>query len=115
MRRSRDRDRVLQAPRSSNRLPGIRSGRARQPAGGRAFGDRAGRGDQAITLTGRNTPSVFGQLTDRTEFTAVNEAAAVELQMLLIAPLTCGALPVGANTVLEAKGGCAARAVHREA
>src|SRR5271167_517404 len=54
----------------------------------------------AITLIGRNTPSLFGMLIDSTDFTAVKLIAAVKLQVLLMAPLTCGALPVQSTSIV---------------
>src|SRR5438067_8658517 len=65
--------------------------RAAQAAGGSAFAIVPG---GAITSIARNTPSLFGMLIESTDFTAVYEAAAVQLQVLLIAPFTCGEVPV---------------------
>src|ERR1700687_601324 len=47
-----------------------------------------------ITSMARNTPSLLGMPGGSTERTPVYEAALVKLSVLLIAPLTCGLVPV---------------------
>ena len=47
-----------------------------------------------ITSIARNTPSLFGMPGGSTERTPVYEAAFVYDSVLLIAPLTCGCVPV---------------------
>src|ERR1700722_13175144 len=55
----------------------------------------------AITLIGRNTPSLFGMLIDSTDFTAVKLIAALYLHVLLIAPFTWAALPVQSTSIVS--------------
>ena len=52
-----------------------------------------------ITSIARNTPSLFGIPAGSTDRTPVYDAAFVNESVLLIAPLTCGFVPVQSTTM----------------